>query len=82
MASSCVIRLLPSGMDDRLSAAQREYDGLEEMLLRRHPALRLYLYEEKANRRAAHEQQLLADPEFRRWQALAVEITRLVLQKG
>jgi hypothetical protein len=77
-----VRRCYRGGMRDRLSAAQQEYDELEEMLLRRHPAFRLYLYAREESERAQHRGQLPADLEFRRWLALAAEITELVLRRG
>jgi hypothetical protein len=64
-------------VEARLSAAQREYDEVEEVLLRRLPEFRLYLALLDPDARARCKQILSADPEFQRWCALAAEITRL-----
>jgi hypothetical protein len=65
-----------------LSAAQREYDEVEERLLRKLPEFRHYLAVQDPDDRRQYEQAISTDPEFRRWQRLAAEIAKLHEEQG
>jgi hypothetical protein len=67
---------------EALSTAQREYDEVEDALLRRLPEFRYYLAVQDPHVRPRYEQAISTDPEFRRWQELAAEITKLHEQAG
>jgi hypothetical protein len=64
-------------LEERLLAAQREYDEVEAELLRKRSDFRAYLATTNQDERAQGEQILHDDAEFRRWRALAGEISQL-----
>jgi hypothetical protein len=69
-------------VEARLSAAQREYDEVEEVLLRKLPEFQIYLAIPDPDERSRYEPALSTDPDFRRWRALAAKITNLYLAMG
>jgi len=63
--------------DERLFALQQEYDELEAALVEGLPEFPLYLASREHDERRRHEHQFSANADFQRWQALAVQISKI-----